>query len=259
MRPKKRCMWSPPCVDWGDAPERRRTAPDASVKRKRRLALTSSARHVRDRSNPRSGRHVGPGRGGADGRGAAPPRSGWRRAEAHRAARAGPHAAGHHRRRGRRPAARFRGRPRDRDRQRRDLQPPRAAEEPRGARPPLGHELGQRGDRARVRGVRPRLRAAPQRHLRLRPLGRPRAAPRRRPGRLRREAALLVERRAARGTRVGDRRAAGGRTCASRRWTGSRSTTTSPAASCPRRGRSSRASRSCRRRAPSWWRGARRA
>ena len=67
---------------------------------------------VRDRSNPRSGRHVGPARGGADGRGAAPPRSGWRGAEAHRAARARPHPAGDHRRRGRRPAARLRGRPR---------------------------------------------------------------------------------------------------------------------------------------------------
>ena len=71
----------------------------------------------------------------------------------------------------------------------------RAELEQRGHR--LATELGQRGRRARLRGARPRLRPPPQRHLRLRALGRPRAAARRRPRRVRRQAALLVERTAA--------------------------------------------------------------
>ena len=200
------------------------------------------ARHVRDRSNPRPGRHVGP----------RTRRSGWSRRcatagpdgdarQAHRAARAGPHPAGDHRRRRRRPAARLRGRPGHGGRERRDLQPPRAARGARGARPPLRHELGQRGGRARLRGARPRLRAPAERHLRLRPLGRPRTAPRRR---ARRRSASSRSTGGATGGawRWRPRSARCWRPAwCSRRWTGWRSTTTSPAASCPRRGRCSRA------------------
>ena len=61
---------------------------------------------------------------------------------ADRPGHAGPHAAGDHRRGGRRPAARLRGRPGHGGRQRRDLQPPRPA---RGARA-RGHGFATRSD-----------------------------------------------------------------------------------------------------------------
>ena len=94
-----------------------------------------------------------------------------------------------------------------RDRQRRDLQPPRPARGARAARPPVGDELGQRGRRARLRGAWRGLRPSAQRDLRVRDLGRPRAAARRRPGRVRGEAAVLVDGRPPRGAGLGDRRA----------------------------------------------------
>ena len=85
-----------------------------------------------------------------------------------------------------------------------------------------------------------RLRAPPQRHLRLRPLGRRPRTPGRRPRPVRRQAALLVQRRHPHRRRLRDRRAAPRRPGDRRSSTARRSTTTSPAASCPPRARSSR-------------------
>ena len=59
------------------------------------------------------------------------------------------------------------------------------------ARARLRHRLGLRGRRPRLRGVGPGLRAAPERHLRLRALGRPAPAAGGRARPLRRQAALL--------------------------------------------------------------------
>ena len=167
--------------------------------------------HVRDRSHSRSGRCEGLRRRPADDRGAAAPRARWGRGAAHRPGDPRPHPPGDHRRGGRRPAARVRGRRDHPDRQRRDLQPRRATDEARGARPSLRHRLRLRGDRARIRGERSRLRARAERHVRLRALGRPPPAPGGRPRRVRRQAAVLVERRPVRGGRLRDRRPARGR------------------------------------------------
>ena len=73
-----------------------------------------------------------------------------------------------------------------------------------------------------------------QRHLRLRPLGRPPPPARGRPRRVRRQAPLLVERRPPGGRGLRGRRAARRRTGRAPRSTAPRSTTTSPAASSPR-------------------------
>ena len=56
-------------------------------------------------------------------------------------------------------------------RQRRDLQLPRAARRARRRRPSVPDRLGLRNDPAPVRGVRRRLRRAPQRHVRVRACG----------------------------------------------------------------------------------------
>ena len=131
---------------------------------------------MRHRRAPRPGRH-GPGRRGPPhDRGAAPPRPRRRRRAPDRPGDARPHAAGDHRRGRRRPAARLRGRRGHRDRERRDLQPPRAARRARGGGPHLRHPLRLRGGGPRLRGARRGLRAPHERHLRLRPLGRARAA-----------------------------------------------------------------------------------
>ena len=151
--------------------------------------------HVRDRRHPRSGREHGGARGRRHGRGPPPPRAGRPGRAPPRGGDAGPYPAGDHRRGRRGPAAGLRGRRGDGGGERRDLQPRRAARRPRTPRAPLRHRLRQRGDRSRLRGARARLRARAERHLRLRPVGRPRAPAGGGTRPLRREAALLVERR----------------------------------------------------------------
>ena len=163
---------------------------------------------VWDRSHSRSGRHDGARGGAANSRGAAAPRPGRRRDQADRTGRARSHPARDHRRPGRRSAARLRGRAGHGDRQRRDLQPPRAEGRARAARPPVRHPLRQRGRGARLRGARARLRATAQRDLRVRPVGRGAPAARGRSRSVRRQAPLLVQPRRAGGARLRDRRAA---------------------------------------------------
>ena len=223
----------------GQHPAAGRTALDAAV--------TISA-HVRHRRDPRAGR-AGVARGrAADGRGAAPPRARRRGRAQDRAAHAGPHPAGHHRRGGRRPAARLRGRPgHGRSSTARSTTTVELRAELEAARPPLRHRLGLRGGGARLRGARARLRARAERHLRA-----SRSGTRASSGWWRRATQFGVkplywcERRpphwrwpprSARCSQAGP-----GRARSSTAW---RSTTTWPAASCPRRARCSRASASC--------------
>ena len=166
--------------------------------------------HVRHRRASRPGR-IGTGRRrAAHGRGDAPSRSRRRRRPPDRPRDARPHAAGDHRRRRRRPAAHLRGRLDHRDRERRDLQPPRPARRAGGGGPHLRHPLRLRGGGARLRGARRGLRAPDERDLRLRPLGRPArpAGLRARP--VRREAALLALGRPPPGGGLRGARAAGG-------------------------------------------------
>ena len=182
-----------------------------------RDARPSSPSHVRHRRPPRPGRHAAAGGGAAHARGAPPPRPRRRGGEPLRPADARPHAAGDRRRGGRRPAALLRGPRARRGRERRDLQPARRAG---GARARAGHRFATRSDCEVVvhayEDDGPGLRAAAERHVRVRALGRPRAAAGGRPRPLRRQAALLVERRPAAGAGLRDRRAAGHRPGASR-------------------------------------------
>ena len=140
----------------------------------------------------------------------------------------------------------LRGRLDHRDRERGDLQPPRPARGAGGGGAHVRHPLRLRGGGARLRAARRGLRAADERHLRLRALGRPARPPGLRARPAGREAALLAlgrppDRGGVRGARPA-RRGPG----RSRGSTRSASTTTSPAASCRRRARSSRGSPSCR-------------
>ena len=96
---------------------------------------------------------------------------------AHRPGHARPHPAGDHRRRRRRPAAASPRTARSRwSPTARSTTTARCAPSLEAARPPLRHPLRLRGDRPRLRGARRRLRAPPERHLRVRALGRPRAS-----------------------------------------------------------------------------------
>ena len=133
-----------------------------------------------------------------------PPRPGRRRLLPGGRSRARTPAAVHHRRRGRAPADRERGRERRPDRERRDLQLPRASPRPRGPRAPLPHAVGLRGDLAPVRGAGRRLRRTPQRNVRLCPLRPPPAPPAAGPRSPGHQAALLRGASGRPAVRVGD-------------------------------------------------------
>ena len=173
-----------------DRPDVPRVAGEAGVPRpraaqlrggtRRLVAAARAATHVRhlwDRrvrpGRPRGARADDPRTRAPWARRRGLPRRGVRRRDRRRA-RVPP--AVDHRPRDREPADRQRGRLGPGRLQRRDLQLPRAARGARGTRPPLRDERGHRGDRPPLRGPRPALRRAAERHVRVRALGRARAA-----------------------------------------------------------------------------------